>query len=214
MAVSDSFPAAAEPVKPKRIPHWRLIIDQGVVTQEIIDHPYAGSGTEDDPFIVTWIDNDPRNPMTFQTATKWFYTMTMAWATLAVSLVSSAYTGGMEQILEDFKVGTEVATLGVSLFVVGFAIGPLLWAPMSELWGRQYLFLASYCGLTVFNSAAAGAPNIQGLIIFRFLAGAFGSSPLTNAGGVIADLFHAKDRGVAMSIFASAPFLGPVIGPV
>ncbi|KAL5360339.1 major facilitator superfamily domain-containing protein [Aspergillus floccosus] len=214
MAAANSPRTAAESVKPTRIPHWRLIVDQGVVTQEIIDYPYAGSGTEDDPFIVTWIPNDPRNPMTMKTATKWFYTMTMAWATLAVSLVSSAYTGGIEQIMEDLKVGTEVATLGVSLFVVGFAIGPLLWAPMSELWGRQYLFLVSYCGLTVFNSAAAGAPNIQGLIIFRFFAGAFGSSPLTNAGGVIADLFQAKDRGVAMSIFAAAPFLGPVIGPV
>ncbi|KOC12858.1 SNF2 family helicase [Aspergillus flavus AF70] len=203
-----------EPVKPTRIPHWRLIVDQGILTQEVIDHPYAGSGTEDDPYLVTWLPNDPRNPMTFPDSRKWFYTVTVAWATLAVSLVSSAYTGGVDQIMEQFNCGTEVATLGVSLFVVGFAIGPLLWAPMSELYGRQYLFIGSYCGLTVFNAACTGSKNIWSLIIFRFFAGSFGSSPLTNAGGVIADMFPASQRGIAMSVFAAAPFLGPVLGPI
>ncbi|KAK0113187.1 MFS siderochrome iron transporter 1, variant 2 [Cadophora gregata] len=68
--------------------------------------------------------------------------------------------------------------------------------------------------LTAFNAGAAGAQNIETLIILRFFAGAFGSSPLTNAGGVIADMFPASERGLAMSIFAAAPFLGPVIGPI
>ncbi|EAW12568.1 MFS transporter [Aspergillus clavatus NRRL 1] len=203
-----------ESIQPSRISHWRLIYDQGALTQEIIDYPFAGSGTEEDPYLVTWIPNDPRNPLEFRMSMRWLYTIVMAWATLAVSLVSSAYTGGIEQIMEDFHVGSEVATLGVSLFVLGFAIGPLFFAPMSELWGRQHLFIISYCGLTIFNAAGAGAKNIESLIIFRFLAGAFGSSPLTNAGGVIADLFPASHRGLAMSIFAAAPFLGPVLGPV
>lgn len=68
--------------------------------------------------------------------------------------------------------------------------------------------------LTVFNAGAAGAQNIQTLLILRFFAGAFGSSPLTNAGGVIADMFNQKQRGLAMSLFAAAPFLGPVLGPI
>lgn len=68
--------------------------------------------------------------------------------------------------------------------------------------------------LTVFNIGAANAKNIQTLLIMRFFAGAFGSSPLTNAGGVIADMFEAEQRGIAMSLFASAPFLGPVLGPI
>jgi multidrug resistance protein len=135
-------------------------------------------------------------------------------ATLAVALVSSAYSGGIDQILLAFDIGTEVATLGISLFVLGFAIGPLLWAPMSELYGRQVLFFGTYAALTAFNAGAAGSQNIQTLLILRFFAGAFGSSPLTNAGGVIADMFPASQRGLAMSVFASAPFLGPTLGPI
>ncbi|KKK16659.1 hypothetical protein P175DRAFT_0506332 [Aspergillus ochraceoroseus IBT 24754] len=212
--IRDNTRDLGEPVGPTRISHWRLLIDQGVVTDEILNHTFAGSGTEDDPYLVTWIPNDPRNPMTTPVIMKWIYTMGMAFATLAVSLVSSAYTGGIDQIIEDFQVSAEVAILGVSMYVLGFAIGPLFWAPMSELWGRQRLFVISYLALTVFNAAAAVSKNIQSLVIFRFLSGTFGSSPLTNAGGVIADLFPASQRGIAMSVFACAPFLGPVIGPV
>jgi MFS family permease len=51
------------------------------------------------------------------------------------------------------------------------------------------------------------------LLVFRFLAGTFGASPLTNTGGVIADLFSGQERGLAMSIFAAAPFMGPILGP-
>ncbi|KAJ5767259.1 uncharacterized protein N7511_004875 [Penicillium nucicola] len=203
-----------ETTAPTKIPYWRLVFDQGVVTQEIIDHPYPGAGTEDDPFAVTWIPNDPRNPMNFSETKKWSFTMLVAIATLAVALVSSAYTGGIEEIMADFGIGQELATLGVSLFVLGFAIGPLLWAPLSELFGRQVLFVTTYAALTAFNAGAAGAQNSWTLIILRFFAGSFGSSPLTNAGGVIADMFPAKQRGVAMSLFAAAPFLGPVLGPI
>ena len=95
-----------------------------------------------------------------------------------------------------------------------FAIGPLLWAPLSELYGRQILFFGTYGVLTAFNAGAAGAQNIQTLVILRFFAGAFGSSPLTNAGGVIADMFSASQRGLAMSVFAAAPFMGPTLGPI
>jgi multidrug resistance protein len=101
-----------------------------------------------------------------------------------------------------------------SLFVLGFAVGPLLWAPLSELFGRQVLFFGTYAALTAFNAGAAGAQNIETLLILRFFAGAFGSSPLTNAGGVIADMFPARERGLAMTLFASAPFLGPALGPI
>lgn len=99
-----------------------MIFDQGVVIQQILDYPYPGSGTDEDPFVVTWIADDPRNPMNFSGVKKWTLTMVVATATLAVSLVSSAYTGGIQEIMADFDIGQELATLGVSLFVMGFAV--------------------------------------------------------------------------------------------
>jgi multidrug resistance protein len=197
-----------------RIPHVQRVFNQGVLNNDIINYPYRGSGTENDPFLVTWIENDPVNPMNYSDAMKWSITMLVAIATLAVAFVSSAYSGGVAEILEEFQISQIVGTLGISLFVLGFAIGPLAWAPLSELYGRQYLFFGTYMCLTAFNAGAAGSQNIETLIILRFLAGSFGSSPLTNAGGVIADMFPASQRGLATSIFAAAPMLGPVIGPI
>jgi multidrug resistance protein len=98
--------------------------------------------------------------------------------------------------------------------VFGFAIGPLIWAPLSEMYGRQILFFVTFACFTVFNAGVPGSKNIATVIILRFMAGAFGSSPFTNAGGVVADMFPARQRGLAMSVFATAPFLGPAIGPV
>jgi hypothetical protein len=66
-----------------------------------MNHPYRGSGTIEDPYVVEWIPNDRRNPMDWPQWKKWVITMTMAFATLAVSLVSSAYTGGVKQIAEE-----------------------------------------------------------------------------------------------------------------
>lgn len=204
----------AEPVGRDRIPYWRLIVDQAGVTPAVMNHNYPGSGTPDDPYIVHWIPDDPRNPMEFSVTRKWFMTLVMAIATLAVAVLSSAYTGGITEIIREFQIGQTVATLGVSLFVLGFAIGPLLWAPMSEMFGRQVLFFGTYAAMTAFNAGCAGAQNAHTLIVLRFFSGAFGSSPLTNAGGVIADLFPAAERGLAMALFAAAPFLGPVLGPI
>lgn len=196
------------------ISHWQMITDQGVVTDAIKNWEYDGQGTEEDPFVVEWIENDPRNPMTFSQMKKWIITIAVANSVLVISFCSSAFSGGIQQIMVQFGVSQEVVTLGVSLFVLGFALGPLLWAPFSELYGRQIVFIGTYMAFTAFNAAVAGAPTIYGILILRFFGAAFGSSPLANAGGVIADIFSANERGLAMSIFSAAPFMGPVLGPI
>lgn len=99
-------------------------------------------------------------------------------------------------------------------FVLGFVIGPLLWAPMSEVYGRRNLFIFTYILFTIFNGAVVASQNVWTLIILRFLAGTAGSSPLTNAGGTVSDVFSAKQRGLGMAVFAAAPFLGPAVGPI
>ena len=205
---------SVEAPRTRGMPYWRIMTDQGVVTPEIIEYLYAGSGTDEDPYIVEWMPNDPRNPMQFDTRLKWLYTVIVAFATFAVSLSSSAYAGGISEVLKDLDVSQEVATLGVSLFVLGFAVGPLLFAPLSELIGRQIVFIITFLALSVLCAGAAGSQNVWTLLILRFFAGSFGSSPLTNAGGVIADIFPADQRGLATSLFAGAPFLGPTLGPV
>lgn len=195
-----------------KISYFRTLTDQAGVTNEVLNHKYDGHGTIESPYLVEFLPHDRYNAMNFAKPRKWFISIIQAIATLSVSFASSAFSGGLGDVIVYFQISSEVAILGVSMFVLGFAIGPLFWAPLSEMYGRQKLFFFTYLALTAFNGGAAGAPNVESMIILRFFAGAFGSSPLTNAGGVIADMFNANERGIATSIFAMAPFLGPALG--
>ena len=121
----------AESGRPGRVSHFQRVLRQGVLNDDIVNHPYKGKGTEEQPYLVTWIDNDPINPMNYSLGLKWSITMLVAIATLAVAFVSSAYSGGIAEVLQEFRVAQIIGTLGISLFVLGFAIGPLLWAPLS-----------------------------------------------------------------------------------
>jgi len=135
-------------------------------------------------------------------------------ATMTVALASSAYSGGVQSLRADFGSSRELLIAGVSLFVVGFAFGPLLWAPLSEIYGRRRIFIISYTFLTLWQAVTCASQNIQSVLVFRFLAGFFGSSPLANAGGTITDVLDANSRGLGMALFAAAPFLGPSLGPI
>ena len=176
--------------------------------------PYNGAGTASDPFVVEFLPGDVRNPMNFSNQKKWIITSIVTMSVFAVTLTSSAYSGSAEQIIEEFDASSEVFALGISLYVLGFAIGPALWAPLSELYGRQILFIVTHSFLVAFVAASAGSTSMASLLVFRFISGTFGASPLTNSGGVIADLFPPTQRGIAMSAFATAPFMGPLLGPI
>ncbi|CAF1049368.1 unnamed protein product [Adineta steineri] len=183
-------------------------------TSTLLQENYKGKGNESSPYIINWLRYDPENPMKWLSIYKWFLTFLVTVATLAISFCSSAYTGPFNELKQQFHIGDEVITLGISLYVLGFAIGPLLWAPFSEVLGRRPLFIVTYAALTAFNAGAAASQNIWTLVILRFFAGAFGASPLTNAGGVIADLFDDSERGVFLALFTTAAFFGPGLGPV
>lgn len=68
--------------------------------------------------------------------------------------------------------------------------------------------------MIAFVGGSAGSRNMATLLVMQFLGGTFGGSPLVNAGGTIADMFPPADRGLALSFYSIAPFLGPILAPV
>lgn len=193
---------------------WRLVFGLRPITKETLEQPYKGSGSDDDPFLIQWTTNDPHDPRQFSTARKWMFTLILSLATLSVALASSAYTGAVPQLVEEYQVSDTTAYLGVSLFVVCFAIGPLLWASLSEIFGRQPTFIVSFGAFTASNIGAACSKSFASLLVWRFLAGAFGSSSLVHTGAVLADLFPPETRGFPMGVFTASLFFGPTLGPI
>lgn len=114
-------------ITPTRIPQWRQVWDSAGITDEVRHAHYHGSGLEEEPYAVAWINNDPRNPMIWPCRARWSYVMVVAMCALVVSIDSSAYSGSAAEIMEEFNCSKEVFTLGISLFVLGFAVGPILY---------------------------------------------------------------------------------------
>lgn len=98
--------------------------------------------------------------------------------------------------------------------MLGFAAGPVLLAPLSEIYGRVPVYHVCNVGFVAFSVACALAPSLNTLIAFRFLAGLFGVAPVTNGGGTVADMIPQKHRGTVLAVFSIGPLLGPIVGPI
>ncbi|KAJ9142407.1 MFS general substrate transporter [Pleurostoma richardsiae] len=172
----------------------------------------------DDSFLVTWAepaDQDPENPMSWSSTRKWMTIGILSFITFLTPLASSMLAPGVPLIMQEFETDSnELATFVVSVFVLGFAFGPLLIAPLSELYGRTYLYHVCNTLFTVFTAACALATSMNMLIAFRFLAGFAGVAVITCGSGTIADLMPPEQRGRAMALWSLGPMLGPVVGPV
>jgi len=106
------------------------------------------------------------------------------------------------------------AGLTIMLFLLGYCAGPLVFAPLSEFYGRRWVFYIMFTLYNVFNFLCAFAPNFGGLLVGRFLTGTFASAPLSNAPGLMADLWDPIERGNAMAGFSTMVWIGPALGPV
>ncbi|KAK4214351.1 major facilitator superfamily domain-containing protein [Rhypophila decipiens] len=206
---------SSPPSRGTRIPWIQILTRQGVLTPEMLSHAYAGSGTPDDPSIVTFLpDHDPRDSMHFPLWLRWTLCLAAGWVTFSVAFISSAYAGGVPSMSADLGVSPESATLGLSLFLLGFVLGPFFWAPCSELFGRQIVLLSTGTVHVALNIAACFGRTLPVLLILRLLSGATGAATLTNSGAVIADIFAPKDRGLAITVYALVPLFAPVVGPM
>ncbi|TGJ83750.1 hypothetical protein E0Z10_g5012 [Xylaria hypoxylon] len=190
------------PRAPASINSWKLLTNQENITNDILSCPYAGSGTQDSPYIVKWMPSDPVDPISYPKWRKWCITLIMALSTLAITFASSSLGAADPQLEKHFSASTTLVTADVSLFVLAFAVGPAIWGPLSELYGRQYIFAATFFGVTVLSSATVVSNSIGTLLVLRFITAALGSSVITNAAGVIGDVWLPHERGLACGFLA------------
>lgn len=177
------------------------------------DDPEA---TNNNPNMVSWDgDNDPENPRNWPAKIKYANGLLISASTFVTPLASSIFAPGVPELLRDFEESsTELAAFVVSVYVLGFAVGPMLLAPLSEMYGRVPVYHACNILFLAFTVACAEAPKMAALIVFRFLAGCFGAAPMTNGGGSIADMFEPEQRAGVMAAFSVGPLIGPIVGPV
>lgn len=158
--------------------------------------------------------DDPENPKSMSEARKWLITCVVASSSLCVTTNSTIYTFTYDQIEPEFGISREVATLGLSIFVIGLGLGPLFLGPLSEFYGRRIIYLLAYAWIFIFIIPCAVAQNIQTILVTRFLDGLGASAFLSVAGGTIKDIFTKEKLSAPMMLYSGSPFIGPALGPI
>ncbi|KAL6717798.1 hypothetical protein ACLMJK_003883 [Lecanora helva] len=188
-----------------------------------------------DPWEVGWEENDPLHPrQSLSKARKWMITFIIGASSVCVGMwgeyregkviadmylpirtnVSSIYTSTYGQIIPEFHTSREVATLGLSLFVLGLGIGPMVLSPLSEFYGRRPIYIGSFIFFFIWLIPCAVAHNAATMLVCRFLDGVSGSAFLSVSGGTIRDMFMNHELSGPMMVYSAAPFVGPEIGPL
>jgi multidrug resistance protein len=178
--------------------------------------PGGGDEKPPDPNIIGWDGpTDPENPMNWKTSKKILNVGLVSFMCFLTPLASSMFAPAVPTVMAEFHSNNlEMASFIVSVFVLGFAFGPVLLGPLSEVWGRLYLYWICNILFVVFTAVCAKSNSIGMLTGFRFLCGFVGGLPLAVGGGTITDMMSQDNRGAAMALFSAGPLLGPIIGPV
>lgn len=177
-------------------------------------HPLAHQQTAADVLVDFDGPDDPYRPINWPTKKKILTTLMYGMTTMTATWASSAYSAGTQQVAAEFHVGRQVAVLGTTLFLFGFGTGPLLWAPLSEVFGRKIAVLTPMFVAMCFSFGSATAKDFQTLMLTRFFGAFFASAPVTNTGGVLGDLFSPAWRALALAGYAMAVVGGPCLGMI
>ncbi|KFY18277.1 hypothetical protein V491_04816 [Pseudogymnoascus sp. VKM F-3775] len=169
----------------------------------------------DQVMVIGWDgEEDPENPQNFGRARKWVIVIVLALSSTSVTCNSSLYSTTYTQITADFHVSELVATLGLSLFLLGMGIAPLFLGPLSEHFGRRPIYIGSLFFSLIWLLMCALSHNISTMLIGRFLGGLAGSAFLSVAGGTVGDMFRKVDLQAPMMIYSATQFMGPELGPL
>ena len=172
--------------------------------------------TEMDKGLVAWDSlHDPRNPLYWPNGKRIMNMTLISCLTFISPLGSSIFAPGIEYTLEDLHTTSRaVGSLMVSIFLLGYCLGPLFLGPLSEIYGRRPVIIISSWLFNFFLLGCSFVQNMPGLIILRFLAGTAGSAVMNLAPAIVADIYPIERRSFAMGIVLIVQSVSPAAGPL
>lgn len=173
------------------------------------------SGTVTDPaYEIDFADGEQGNPQNWPLWYKGLILIVMSYATTAVVLFSTSYTSAIPGMQKSFGISNSEGILGVTTYLIGMAVGSVILAPLSEMYGRRPIYVAALGGFVVFVIPCAVAKNIETILVARFFGAFCAAAMISNAPGTVNDIVDEEHRALAFSIWSIGPMNGPVIGPV
>ncbi|RII10122.1 hypothetical protein CUC08_Gglean006112 [Alternaria sp. MG1] len=205
------------PFSPERLEAERLEATLSLHGTRSAPHAIAPTKTADGLILAEWYTTtDPANPHNWSRGKKAWTAFLICLYTFIVYAGSSIYVSSQMLVMERFGVGAFKASLGLALYVLGYGIGPLLFAPLSEVpqLGRNIPYITTFALFTILTLPAALVDNLGGLLVLRFLLGFFGSPCLANGGASMQDLYTLLQLPYGLAFWTAAAFAGPALGPL
>ncbi|KAM0453098.1 hypothetical protein ACHAPV_009213 [Trichoderma viride] len=172
---------------------------------------------ENGTIVVDWYTTDDHeNPQNWSSRKKLFVVLQIYLYTLAVYIGSAIITPSQPFIEARFGVSPEVASMGLSLYVLGYGIGPLVLSPLSEIpvIGRNPPYVIAFGIFIAISAGTAVVDNFPALIVLRFLQGFFGSPCLATGGASLGDIYNLIKLPYALTGWAAFATAGPALGPL
>ncbi|KAI9732441.1 MAG: hypothetical protein M1834_001649 [Cirrosporium novae-zelandiae] len=166
--------------------------------------------------ILSFRPDDPDNPVNWSRNKKAFIVIVGLVAVFNSVLDSSLPSGAIDYIAKDFNITNKVQlVLPISVYLIGYVLGPLLFGPLSETYGRRMIMAGPFALFIIFTLACAVAPNWASFVVFRFICGICASSPIAVTGGLYADIYNNPvTRGRAMALMMAVTTIGPQFAPI
>ena len=173
--------------------------------------------TSDGVILVDWYaTDDVDNPQNWTQRKKATVVLQIYLYTLAVYMGSAIYTPSEPYLIELTGISPQVAGLGLSMYVLGYGIGPLIWSPLSEIpiIGRNPPYMATLGVFVALCIPTALVSSVPGLMVLRFLQGFFGSPCLATGGASIGDIYSLLKLPYFLTGWAAFATAGPALGPI
>ncbi|TWU78141.1 hypothetical protein ED733_007453 [Metarhizium rileyi] len=165
-------------------------------------------------FEVYFEEGDVENPRNWPLSYRCWCIFCVSFATWVATLYSTSYTSSTPGLIEEFGSSTTIVTLGMTTYLLGLAAGSLVVAPLSELYGRQMIYLVCLCLWAALIIPCGLARSLTTIIVVRFIGAFFGAVMISNAPGSVVDVSNPDYLARSMSLFGVAPLNGPVTGPI
>jgi MFS transporter, DHA1 family, multidrug resistance protein len=159
-------------------------------------------------------EHDKDDPKNWSPTRKILSTTIICFIGFVTTMGASIYAPGHEQVKAQFGVSTTVSLLPLSSYSLGLAFGPMISSPLSETFGRKFVYLSTLPLLDIFMLGSGFSQSIAALIICRFFAGIFAAPGVSVAAATITDYTRSPKRAVALAPYYTIPFIGSAIGPL
>ncbi|RFU30564.1 hypothetical protein B7463_g5761, partial [Scytalidium lignicola] len=195
----------------------RLEIEAELAIARTKSKSLAPRKTSDGHILVDWYKtDDPENPQNWSNNKRFIVSFIICLYTFVVYTGSAIYTSSELGVIAKFGVTPTDASLPLSLYVLAYGIGPLLWAPLSEIpvIGRSPVYAVTMALFTILSLPTALVDNFAGLLVLRFLQGFFGSPCLAIGAATMQDMYSLLYLPFALVAWVSAAYCGPALGPL